>query len=153
MLSIVMMFFQGTIGKLLKDWRVIAVLLIGIIGIILYFKYTSLESNLKKAKEEVLTEQHRSQVLQSNWDQALSVNKQNEMVIAQLQVDRDNATQALNNLSASMEHTNKQLSTVRARIDNISVTPSTTISPYIVEAINGVQEMRESEQPASSSSE
>jgi uncharacterized protein HemX len=147
MLSVVMLFFQGTIGKLLKDWRVIAAILIGIILIIVFLKFTNMEKNLKKAKEDFANEQQHSQVLQNNWNQAVEVNKQNQAVIQQLQLDRDNAQEALTSLSVSVERANTQVSNIKTKLDSITVKPS-SISPFISEAINGVQAMRD--EPAAS---
>jgi uncharacterized membrane protein YhiD involved in acid resistance len=142
MLSIVMMFLQGTIGKLLKDWRVIAAILIGIVLFIVFMKFTNMEKNLKKAKEDFANEQQHSQVLQNNWNQAVEVNKQNQAVIQQLQLDKDNAQEALTSLSVSVEHANTQVSNIKSKLDSIAVKP-TTISPYISEAITGVQALRD----------
>lgn len=144
MLSIAWLAFRGTVGKLLKDWRVIALILTSIVVAIIYAKFYFLQHKLVKAQEAVQLEQQHSQALQTNLDQAVKINGENTLVIGQLKTDKDNALNAVSKLNTELQRTNASVTQIKDRINGLTVAP-TQLTPYLSEAVKGVQELRDAE--------
>jgi hypothetical protein len=144
MLSIAWLAFRDTVGKLLKDWRIIALILVGIIVALIYVKIYVLQHKLTKAQDAVLVEQQHSQALQTNLNQAVKINEENAVVITQLQTDKQNVLASVNKLNTELQRTSNNVNQIKDRINALTVAP-TQLTPYLSEAVKGVQELRDAE--------
>jgi uncharacterized phage infection (PIP) family protein YhgE len=144
MLSIAWLAFRNTVGKLLKDWRVIALILASIVVALIYVKFYILQHKLAKAQDAIVVEQQHSQALQTNLNQAVKINEENAAVITQLQTDKQNALASVSKLNTELQQTNNNVNQIKDRINALTIAP-TQLTPYLSEAVKGVQELRDAE--------
>ena len=136
MLSLAWLDFRGTVGKLLKDWRIIALILVGIVAALIYAKFYILQHKLAKAQDAVVVEQQHSQALQANLNQAVKINGENAVVITQLQTDKQKALASVSKLKIELQRINSNVNQIKDRINALTVAP-TQLTPYLSEAVKG----------------
>ena len=136
----------GIFGFIFKDWRMILALILLVIAGVLFWKFKSLDSDLVKSKEALRIEQVNTQTLRNNLASAAQINQENANVIKQLEEDKKRALEAIAGLNTDIKKTNQGIEAIKQKINSIT-TPPTKLTPYLVEAVRGVQDMRDAENP------
>ena len=121
------------------NWKVLLITLLLAIAGLVALKIRHTENQLTK-------EQAANATLQADYTQAQAANAQNELVIKQLQQDKQQALDALSKLSDDIQATRTDINAVRTKVNKLSVAP-TKLPPYLIEAINGIQASSAASQP------
>lgn len=132
--------------SLLGNWRVMLALIIAIFAGIIMWKFKALENDLNHSREALKIEQSNNQVLRNNLDQAGQINADNAKVLEAVEADRKRALEAVSQLNTDLQKTNKNIDAIKQKINGIT-TPPSKLTPYLVESVKGVQELRDAENP------
>ena len=65
-------------------------------------------------------------------------------MITQLQTDKQNALASVSKLKIELQRINSNVNQIKDRINALTVAP-TQLTPYLSEAVKGVQELRDAE--------
>lgn len=137
---------MGVIGafllKGLTNIKVIAVILIALMLAGVWFKFHHLESKLAKTQTALKQSEENNKILKSNNEIIADANRSNQAVIDQLAKDKRAATESVNKLSSAVAASNKSLEELQSKISGLTI-PPTLLSPYIAEAIIGIQADRD----------
>lgn len=131
-------------GKIFSDWRLLLAFGIIIAGSLVMWKFKSLENDLKKAQQTLVIEKKNNETLRGNVAILESANKNNAVVIDQVAKDRDNAIASMTRLNGSISANNKSIADLKQKIEGLK-NPPTPLTEYLVEAVDGVQKLRDSQ--------
>lgn len=133
--------FGGFIENVLGRWQVLLIIVVVGISLMVFFNIRQLEKKLEQSQQTLKIEQENNKVLRENLTQLQLINTENQAVIGQVTADKNTAIESVTSLSAELTKTNKSLTELKTRINAIT-TPPTKLSPYIAEAISGIQTQR-----------
>jgi len=136
----------GIFGFIFKDWRMVLALVVVVIAGIIVWKFKHLESELNHTKDVLKVEQSNNQVLRNNLDQAGQINADNAKMIEAAEAEKKRALEAVSQLNTDLKRTNQSIDAIKQKISGIT-TPPTKLSPFLVEAVRGVQDLRDAENP------
>lgn len=139
-------FFGGLISKIFSDWRILVAIIVIVISGIIMLRIHKMEKNLAQAKEELVVERKNNDTLRGNVSTLVTTNKSNGVVIEQVTKDRDAAVKSVSALSNSIAETNRTVNSLKQKIDGLK-TPPTPLTPYLVEAVEGIQQLRDQANP------
>jgi len=138
--------FLSLFGFIFKDWRmVLALVLIMVISVVAW-KFHSLNGDLTHAQEALKIEQTNNQTLRNNLTEAGRINDENAKVIEAAEADKKRALEAVSQLNTDLKKTNQSIDVIKQKISGIA-TPPSKLTTYLVEAVKGVQEIRDTENP------
>ncbi len=129
-------------GKVLLVIAILAVLGFG------YYKWTSLENKAEEVAVQIAAEKKNVETLNANILIAKTVNDDNQKVIDQLQIEKNAAVKATADLRGSVAAANKKLDDARRKLASVEITtPPVPLSPYLIIAIDSIQELRKQPEP------
>lgn len=134
------------LGFIFKDWRIMVLLAVAVVLGLAYWKYSSLRGDLEQAQQELKVEQTNNQTLRNNLTEAAKLNDANSKILEQVQDDKKQALEAISQLNKSVQQTNKSVAEMKKRVEGITAPPA-PLTPYLIETIKGVQELRDAENP------
>jgi predicted phage tail protein len=135
------LFMKSLLGKILGDWKVLLLLVIIVVATLVGLKIRSLEKSLTAASEQIVFEKKNNEILRGNVSTLEAVNKENQLQVNQLLTDKKIALESTKKLAETVATTNKSLENLQDRIDQLKDSP-TKLSPYISQAIDGIQKER-----------
>lgn len=141
-MSVILLFFKSFLSKIFSDWKILLTIVLSIVIGLVSFKIHKIQKEAEKAKQELIIEQDNNKTLRENVSGLEQINKNNELVINQLKIDKDNTIQKFKELSNNISKTNESLSNLENKIDSIKVEP-TKLTPYLSKAIDGIQKERD----------
>ena len=131
----------SVLGKLLSDWRIILIISIGLIAGFTYYSFKQINKKYELKQEQYEAEVKNSEVLRKNVSGLTQINADNQNLIVQMQKDKQIALEAVTTLSENINKNNKLLVDVQIKVNKIKA-PPTLLTPYLAEAIDGVQQQR-----------
>jgi len=131
---------------ILGSWRAMLAIIIAIFVGVIIWKFKALESDLTHQKEALKIEQSNNQVLRNNLDQAGQINADNAKVIETVETDKKRALDAVTQINSNLQKTNQSINEIKQKITSITA-PPTKLTPYLVESVKGVQDLRDAENP------
>ena len=140
-LTLLKSFFGVIVTNVVENPKVLVTVVVVAIALFVAFKVHQTEQELTAAKQQVVLEQQNNKTLQGNVMTLQAANDQNKLVIEQLSADKQSAINSVSNLTAVLSRTNQALGTVQTAVNSIKVAP-VKLSPYIVQAIDGIQQAR-----------
>ena len=147
-MTILLMFaktmFGGLINifaKIFGDWRILLFVCVMIMGLLVWYKIHSDQKQLELTKQTLMIEQKNNETLRNNVATLAQTNQNNQAVIAQLTADKQLALDSVKTLSVEITKSNQSFSTLQRKLDQIN-TPPSKLTPYISQAIKGIQEER-----------
>lgn len=118
---------------------IVIVILIALGGA--YYKYNSLQNDLEEERAALKVEMDKNSVLRDNIETLTKVNEINSKIIEQQTKSAKTTVETIGRLSNELRNSGKSFTEIQSRIDNIKTAP-VPLTPYLVEAINGIQEER-----------
>lgn len=118
---------------------IVIVILIALGGA--YYKYNSLQNDLEEERAALKVEMDKNAVLRDNIETLTKVNEINSKIIEQQTKSAKTTVETIGRLSNELRNSGKSFTEIQSRIDNIKTAP-VPLTPYLVEAINGIQEER-----------
>ena len=134
----------SSLGKFFLNPRVIAVILICAVVGFAYYKYSSLQSDLKEANDAIKVFQVNEAVYKSSIQTLENSNKQNQAIIEQMTIEKQQALDAVTSLNESINKQNRSLSSLQKKLSDMKLTVAPTpLTPYLKESIRGIQDSRD----------
>lgn len=106
-----------------------------------WWKYNDLQSTIEEQAAAIKQEKENNAVLRGNIDTLTKINIANERILKQQQLSQKAATEMINKLSKDLQASTKSFGEIQGKIDAMAV-PPTPLTPYLKEAITGIQEQR-----------
>jgi len=118
-----------------KLW--IGILILAAVGAgFIYVKHVQDELALSQAN--LKTEQANEVTLKGTISQLTAAQAQDQLVIQQVTSDKQAALDAVSALNTSLNTSAQQIGTLKSQLNNITAKP-TNLTPFLVQAIQGVQ--------------
>ena len=127
--------------KFFTNPRVIIGLLIAAVVAYGWWKYNDLQSTIEEQAAVIKQEKENNAVLRGNIETLTEVNIANERILKQQQLSAQAAAKTINKLAKDLQTSSKSFNGVQSRVDAIT-TPPVPLTPYLKEAIIGIQEQR-----------
>jgi hypothetical protein len=138
----------GLFVKIFSDWRILLTLAVALLIGLTYWQFKVVSHKLELKTEQAAIAEKNNEVLRKNEAVLQEANAQNAVIITQLQKDKQISIDAVTDLSTKVSKNNQVLMTLQSKINSIKA-PPTPLTPYFVDAIDGIQKQRA---PASAAS-
>lgn len=132
----------GFLKNILGDWRVLLLVVMLCAGGYAYYKYSSVQEELKKAQETLVIEQKNNETLRGNVSTLQAANVENQRVIDQVTADRARALQSIAKLNNNINVTSQSIADLHAKVNQLTV-PPTPLTPFLRETIKGIEDQRD----------
>lgn len=133
--------------KLLCNWRVLVAIIVLLIAGIAYHKYVELQAQLTASTAQLNIEKTNNTTLQVDLSKATAINNENTKIIEQQQLEAKTAQDTINTLNDKLSRLNASADKVKIRVSEIK-TPPVKVSTYILEAVRGIQDLRDGKETA-----
>ena len=131
-----------TLLKFFGNPKIIIAIVIAIVLGGAYYKYHSLQSDLEEATIALKQEKDNNAVLRGNIDTLTQVNAANDKILQQQAINAKTTVAVITKLSNDLKRSNQSFVDVQSNIDAIKDLP-VPLTPYLKEAINGIQKERD----------
>lgn len=140
----------GMILKFFLNPKVLMVLAVaGLLGGA-YYKWNSLQKDLAEAKIALKQEKDNNVILRGNIETITKVNQENTRVIEEQAQAAKTAMATIAKLNSDSKRSNNSFNSTVTKIDAIKIAP-VPLSPFLKEAIIGIQAERDLANPKGSS--
>jgi hypothetical protein len=141
--SLILGILKNTLSRILSNPYILVGILFITILIASVMYVDSKQQEILRLNAEIVDVQKSNDTLRNNVVVLADASKHKDSVIKQLEDDRKLYINAIKKMTETINKTNRAVSEIHSKIDDIKQEPSADIGPYLKGALKGVKELRE----------
>ena len=126
---------KSFLGRILSDWRMLLLIVVLAIGAYGAYKFNQQTTKIQTLETSLKNEQESNIVLRQDISLLQSNSNEKDVVIQQMINEKKLYVETIDKLSKRIEDNNRKIEDTKTKINQISVAPTISNSPYIAEAL------------------